>query len=46
MLKGDNEMITDDKCLAKLFNEYYINIVEPSKKPEKIVCHKEESSIT
>ena len=30
MLSGDNEMITDDKCLAKLFNEHYLNIVEQS----------------
>ena len=44
MLRGDNKMITDDKCLAKLFNEYYINIVERSSgsKPEKIVCHNED----
>ena len=36
-------MITDDKRLAKLFNEHYINIVErPSGlKPEKIICHNE-----
>ena len=41
MLRGDNEMITDDKHLAKLSNEHYINIVERSSglKPEKIVCH-------
>ena len=41
MLRGDNKMITDDKRLAKLFNEHYINIVERSSglKPEKIVCH-------
>ena len=32
-------MITDDKRLAKLFSEHYINIVERSSslKPEKIV---------
>ena len=44
MLRGDNKMITDDKCLAKLFNEHYINIVERSSgsKPEKIVCHNED----
>ena len=44
MLRGDNKMITDDKCLAKLFNEHYINIVERSigLKPEKIVCHNED----
>ena len=43
MLRGDNEMITDDKRLAKLFNEHYINIVERSSrlKPEKIICHNE-----
>ena len=43
MLRGDNEMITDDKRLAKLFNGHYINIVERSigLKPEKIVCHNE-----
>ena len=37
MLRGDNEMITDDKRLAKLFNEHYINIVERSigLKPKK-----------
>ena len=37
MLRGDNEMITDDKRLANLFNEHYINIVERSSglKPEK-----------
>ena len=36
MLRGDNEMITDDKRLAKLFNEHYINIIERSSglKPE------------
>ena len=44
MLRGDNKMITDDKHLAKLFNEHYINIVERSSglKPEKIVCHNED----
>ena len=43
VVSGDNEMITDDKRLAKLFNEHYINIVERSSglKPEKIVCHNE-----
>ena len=43
MLRGDNEMITDDKRLAKLFNEHYINIIERSSglKPEKTVCHNE-----
>ena len=30
MLRGDNEMIIEDKRLAKLFNEHYINIVERS----------------
>ena len=37
-------MITDDKHLAKLFNEHYINIVEHSSgsKPGKIVCHNED----
>ena len=34
-------MITDGKRLAKLFHEYYMNIEETSKKPEKIVYHKE-----
>ena len=40
MLRDDNKMITDDKLLAKLFNEHYINIVEQSSglKPKKIVC--------
>ena len=44
MLRGDNEMITNDKCLANIFNEHYINIVERSSglKPEKIVCHNED----
>ena len=37
-------MITDDKRLAKLFNEHYINIVERSSglKSEKIVYHNED----
>ena len=37
-------MITDDKRLAKLFNEHYINITEQSSglKPEKTVCHIED----
>ena len=44
MLRGDNKMIADDKRLAKLFNEHYINIVERSSgpKPGKIVCHNED----
>ena len=44
MVSGDNEMITDDKRLARLSNEHYINIVERSSglKPEKIVCHNED----
>ena len=44
ILRGDNEMITDDKRLAKLFNEHYINIKEWSSglKPEKTVCHNED----
>ena len=43
MLRGDNEMITDDKRLAKLFNEHYINIAERfcGLKPEKKICHNE-----
>ena len=43
MLRGENKMITDDKRLAKLFNEHYLNIVERSScsKREKIVCHKD-----
>ena len=47
MHRGDNKMITDDKCLAKLFNEHYINIVERSSgsKPEKMVCHNEDFDI-
>ena len=37
MLINDDEMVTDDKTLAKIFNEHYINIVERSSglKPEK-----------
>ena len=37
MLIDDDEMVTDDKTLAKTFNEHYINIVERSSglKPEK-----------
>ena len=37
MLINDDEMVTDDKALAKTFNEHYINIVEQSSglKPEK-----------
>ena len=44
MLRGGNKMITDDKRLAKPFNEHYINIVERSSglKPEEIVCHNED----
>ena len=44
MLRGDNKMITDDKRLAKLFNEHYITIAERSSglKPEKIVCQNED----
>ena len=36
MLINDDEMVTDDKTLAKTFNEHYINIVERSSglKPE------------
>ena len=36
MLINDDEMVTDDKTLAKTFNEYYINTVERSSglKPE------------
>ena len=43
MFGGDNKMITDDKLLAKLFNEHYINIVERSSglKREKRACHNE-----
>ena len=38
MLINDDEMIADDKTLAKTFNEHYINIVERSSglKPEKM----------
>ena len=38
MLINDDEMVTDDKTLAKTFNEHYINTVESSSglKPEKI----------
>ena len=45
MLIGDNEMITDDKRLANLFAEHYINILERSSglKPGEIVCHNEDS---
>ena len=37
MLSGDNEITTDDKRLAKHFNDHYIDIVERSSglKPEK-----------
>ena len=37
-------MSTDDKRLANLFNEHYINIAERSSgfKPKKIVCHNED----
>ena len=44
MLRGNNEMITDDKRSAKLFNAHHINIVEQSSglKPEKVVCHNED----
>ena len=43
MLRGDNEMITDHKRLAKLFNEHYINIERSSDlKPEKTVCQNED----
>ena len=30
MLINDDEMVTDDKTLAKTFNEHYINIAERS----------------
>ena len=30
ILRGDNKMITDDKRLAKILTEHYINIVERS----------------
>ena len=38
MLINDDEMVADDKTLAKTFNEHYINIVERSSglKPEKM----------
>ena len=38
MLINDDEIVTDDKTLAKTFNEHYINIVERSSglKPEKM----------
>ena len=38
MLINDDEMVTDDKTLAKNFNEHCINIVERSGglKPEKM----------
>ena len=38
MLINDDEMVTDDKKLAKTFNEHYINTVERSSglKPEKM----------
>ena len=38
MLINDDDIITDDKTLAKTFNEHYINIVERSSglKPEKM----------
>ena len=36
ILTGDNEMKTDDKHLAKLFNEHYINIAERSRKESRI----------
>ena len=41
MLTGDNEGIADDKRLAKLFNEHYVNNAEQSSdlKKEKIVFH-------
>ena len=44
MLRRDNKMTNDDKRLAKLFYERYINIAERSSglKPEKIVCHNED----
>ena len=43
MLRGKSKIITDNKCLAKPFNEYHITIVERSTglKPEK-VCHSED----
>ena len=44
ILRGDNEIITDDKRLTNIFNEHYINITEWSNglKPEKIICHNED----
>ena len=44
MLTGDNDMITNDNRLAKLFNEHYINIIERSSglKQENTVCHNED----
>ena len=44
MLRGDNEMINDDKRLTKLFNENYISIAEQSSgfRPENIVRHNED----
>ena len=41
--REDNEMMTDDKRLAKFFNKHYINIEERSSglKPEKTVFHNE-----
>ena len=38
MLINDDEMVTDDKTVAKTFNEHYINTVERSSglKPEKM----------
>ena len=43
ILRDDKKMISDDKRLAKLFNEHYINIVERSSglKPEKLARHNE-----
>ena len=37
MLINDDEMVTNDKTLAKTFSEYYINIVKRSSgsKPKK-----------
>ena len=37
MIINDNDMVTDDKTLAKTFSEHYINTVERSSdlKPEK-----------
>ena len=44
MLRGDNEMINDDKHLTKLFNENYISIAEQSSgfRPENVVRHNED----